>query len=676
MRLPSDGRSLILAAVSTARRKPGGKSLTPTGGAPFRFDLAGAVSAPEQLPEHAGVRLFARRYAQEWARWHGAGCGDLTLCDAAAFNAALLHSFYFDPAPWSETRAWLETAFGLRGSIYFPGGLITLTPGSRAILRRLRPTSAKAGRPRADADELLGLAAPAEHLLIQGGDSRLALDARTLLNGYGCRPFPRPEAITFSSSTASSISGHAFAATEAHRAALIAHAIRDGVGPALTALADEVRADILTRLAGDAQRAEAVLCSSGTDCFLVAQGLVHLITDKPVSTLIVGANESGTGVPLAAQERHFSVRAALGGMVARGDKVDSAEPATQLLDIPLRDEKGRVRSAAQVDAEVRRAVAERLAGEGDVVLHAMNHSKLGAAGPSPALIFALKKHWGARLHVIVDACQMRLELDELRRYLKAGCTVIVTGSKFFTGPPLSGAVLIPRAIAEAAIASGRAFPEGFNAYCAALDFPARLRPLLRRPTRACNIGNLMRWVAANAEIARYLRIPAPVRRRALDRFCGEIEALFRRHPAIELHDAAPRRASGRAGEFAGRRMIFPFYLVRRAESERVICTEAEVRRVYALLNEDCTGRFAADNARDYRLLAQRCHVGQPVKLPHPSGQATAVLRISIGARIVSEGWSDNAGRVLPELLADEVWQVGVVLDKIELLLRKLTPPPA
>jgi hypothetical protein len=42
-----------------------------------------------------------------------------------------------------------------------------------------------------------------------GGDLRLNIDEIHLLNKYGCRPF-RPEAFTFASSTASSVSNFAF----------------------------------------------------------------------------------------------------------------------------------------------------------------------------------------------------------------------------------------------------------------------------------------------------------------------------------------------------------------------------------------------------------------------------------------------------------------------------------
>src|SRR5260221_12500275 len=53
---------------------------------------------------------------------------------------------------------------------------------------------------------------PAAQLLTAGGDSRLLVDPATGLNAYGCSPTPRPWAITFASTTATSISDGAFAA--------------------------------------------------------------------------------------------------------------------------------------------------------------------------------------------------------------------------------------------------------------------------------------------------------------------------------------------------------------------------------------------------------------------------------------------------------------------------------
>ena len=647
---------------------------------PFQFSAEGKVTDAEGLPPREGVRIFVNRYAQEWALWHRAGCRNLALCDIAAFKAAAIHCYYFDQAPWSETRGWLVTAFGIAEDSDFLAGPVSLPARALDLLRRMRPETDGTERAKDDTElaaarELLALACPVEHLFVQGGDSRLSLNPQTLLNGYGCRPFPRPEAITFSSSTASSISLYAYNVAEQCRQALIAEALGDGLTPAMEKLAEQLRRDIIKQICGGREMADVVLCSSGTDCFLIAQGLVHLTSDLPLVTLIVGANESGTGVPLAAQERHFAAQAALGDTVAKGEPVHENAKDGVTFEIPLRDEQGRALTVKAVDLQVRRLAEEHLAAGAQVLIHAMNHSKLGASGPSAELLFELKKQHGDKLQVVIDACQMRVEMEDLRDYLLHDFPVILTGSKFFTGPPLSGAVLVSRQTVLRIVASKRQFPKGFNAYCARFDFPATLRGVLVNPSSDFNLGSYMRWVAAMAEIKRYFRIPPAARKQGLDLFSREIRKLFRSHEAIELQEEMPWSAADRAHkEFKGRQMIYPFFIVRHDAKGARVCDAAEVRSIYELLNQDCSERFPTANARDYRLLAQRCHIGQPVKAVHPSGETTAVVRISMGARIISESWSEPSGRIELELIEDEIWQVGVALDKIALLLKYLDAP--
>ncbi|SAY46840.1 hypothetical protein KRIGEM_03199 [Komagataeibacter rhaeticus] len=47
---------------------------------------------------------------------------------------------------------------------------------------------------------------------------------------------------------------------------------------------------------------------------------------------------------------------------------------------------------------------------------------------------------------VVDACQARLDPLRVRAYLDMGWMVMVTGSKFCTGPPFCGALLLPAGV--------------------------------------------------------------------------------------------------------------------------------------------------------------------------------------------------------------------------------------
>lgn len=64
----------------------------------------------------------------------------------------------------------------------------------------------------------------------------------------------------------------------------------------------------------------------------------------------------------------------------------------------------------------------------------------------------------------MDACQLRLEDQNVRKYVSLGFLTLVTGSKFYCGPPFCGAVLFPpEALAELQ-AGHEHLPAGFDDY--------------------------------------------------------------------------------------------------------------------------------------------------------------------------------------------------------------------
>ena len=278
-------------------------------------------------------------------------------------------------------------------------------------------------------DELLQLALPVEKMLVLGGDHRLVVDQSTQLNSYGCRPFPRPEAITFSSSTATSISKYAFDLVEKRRQQFISEAIESGVQTAVADLAQEVRTGICHQLGIGASLAEVVITASGTDSFLIAHGLTRLLSGSPTVTLIVGVDESGSGVKLALQERHFADDTALSYAVQKGQPLSTGSSQERQIDIPIRDTAGGEVPITVLDSQVRDLVVTNVAAGSYVVVHAMNHSKLGYSGPSRALLMELKRMLGPKVCIVVDACQMRLDREEIIEYLEHQMMVLEVNRK-------------------------------------------------------------------------------------------------------------------------------------------------------------------------------------------------------------------------------------------------------
>jgi hypothetical protein len=66
----------------------------------------------------------------------------------------------------------------------------------------------------------------------------------------------------------------------------------------------------------------------------------------------------------------------------------------------------------------------------------MDQSKLGYQAPSDAFIQKLNTLDKVSMQIIVDGSQLRLDPKDIQNYLNKGYIVTITGSKYFTGPPM------------------------------------------------------------------------------------------------------------------------------------------------------------------------------------------------------------------------------------------------
>ena len=171
------------------------------------------------------------------------------------------------------------------------------------------------------------LAAPVEHLLIGGGDTRLAVGPQSGLNMYGCTARPRPSALTFSSSTASSISEAAYDEAERLRQTLIAAALADTYGSAFDDEVAELKAEIVSACgARKTAGAEVILAPSGTDAELFALNLARTDTNTRVLNIVIAPDETGSAVMTAAAGKHFASETAMGIPVKKGIRSTASKP--------------------------------------------------------------------------------------------------------------------------------------------------------------------------------------------------------------------------------------------------------------------------------------------------------------------------------------------------------------
>src|SRR3546814_7068243 len=87
--------------------------------------------------------------------------------------------------------------------------------------------------------------------------------------------------------------------------------------------------------------------------------------------------------------------------------------------------------------------------------------------PYTTLFRSLAVRYGEAAAIIVDACQLRIAPQAVRRYLALGCVVLLTGSKFAGGPPFSGFALVPDRLRTRA----RSLPEGFRRLANRAEWP-------------------------------------------------------------------------------------------------------------------------------------------------------------------------------------------------------------
>jgi hypothetical protein len=447
-------------------------------------------------------------------------------------------------------------------------------------------------------------------LLSSGGDERIWPDPVTGRSRQGTTIAPAPDEAWFSSSTASTITESGYRAALADLQALLRRGVRTSVQ--VQDWLCELRAELLALYGRDG--AEAVLAASGTDAELIALAIAERLQGRPIINIVVAPNETGSGVPKAAAGLHFLATSCLGGPVAVGQRLagwDGADIEVQCVDIRTPD--GEPRDPRCVDVDVACHAERALARGRGVLLHVLDTSKTGLAGPSRGTAEKIAALAPGRVHVLVDACQLRCPADRLRSDLDRGFMVLVTGSKFAGGPPLSGALLLPQAIATG-LRSAPLPPEGLADYSARQDWPEHLQSTFAKGmTTTANLGLGLRWTAALAELRRFAAVDQTLQMRFLDRFQREVRLRAAMTPRVALlQDGAHGIATNPS--------IVPIAVGRAGGG---FMTAPEAAKVQAALRTAIAEAAMPGSAPRLRRII---HVGQPVQLG-----PRAVLRVCASA---------------------------------------------
>jgi len=453
-----------------------------------------------------------------------------------------------------------------------------------------------------------------ESLLTCGGDERIAIDADTGRNRYGSPGGMARDEAWFSSSTATAITPRGYdAAFQAF------HSVLEGRdASAIPAWFDRLRARLLGLFGTPGS--EVVLSGSGTELELVALVVARAVLRQPLTNLVVAPGETGRGVLLAASGRHFLRSAPFRDRVAYGELIEGFEdPETIVESVDIRDQDGMPRSPDSINDDVIRKVEASIAADRRVLIHLLDCSKTNRSGLRRATASALMARYKGQALVVVDSCQLRGSLEQVRADLRAGFMVMISGSKFAAGPPFAGALLLPPEILQQL--RHLDLPAGLLTYTAAADWPVALRGRVTRQFSAANnIGVGLRWEAALAELERLFALPVPFREAVARAFADAVAVHVRDNPRLALVD------EGIGGGSQPGQTIWP--IVTAARDDTSLTSEA-VHRALRLPRPD--DPMSVTCKRIF-------HVGQPVLI----GPRSA-LRVCLSASQIVDAAENMAG---------------------------------
>lgn len=617
-----------------------------------------------RLIEQPILALVALHYGIEWHIWYKAFQGvdgDSRIPDLAA---AITTSKFIDLLP-SGDREHLETGFpddlsefynifrdsGKRLSDYsnedlaFISKFHGITPPGHSIDARW-------------IELIEQLAIPTEKLLMSGGDVRMNIDPNSLLNVYGCRPFPRPEAFTFASSTATSVSNIAFDETQNQRIALIRDSVKNGLNSAYRSLQNTLQLGIRKAL-NIQEKNDIILAPSGTDISLMFAGLCQSAYSKHIKHILVASDETGSGVGMALQGHHFANTTAF-NVPSEKDTLIEGFRRVRVDQIPLRDESGLLKDTVSLENEIHALISSAMSEGEQAILHVMDQSKLGYASPSFEFVQSAMEEFGEDLLVMVDNSQLRMDNRRLNAYLNQGCLITLTGSKFFTGPPFCGALILPSEFSKI-LEKGKDLPVGFKDYFPKnefLNFQSVTTTLMSR----FNFGSYLRWTAAVTEMERYYQIPISLRELGTELFCEYVSKIIENSEFLESLESRLKIKNKPLAVEA--RTIFPFFIHNKGN----VLTHPEATLLYRLLNKDISSLLEHASESELRTAKLVCHIGQPVKVKHENVES-AVLRISLGSRVLAESWKDRDVSLFFHGVENQMNQVNMICQKIKLILK-------
>jgi hypothetical protein len=233
---------------------------------------------------------------------------------------------------------------------------------------------------------------------------------------------------------------------------------------------------------------------------------------------------------------------------------------------------------------------------------------------------------------VVDACQGRFTLEELRGWLDQHSLVLFTASKFFQAPPFCGAVIVPPTIAEKLRkapaphqTSDLLGSDGLGGFLTDKEVPSSFpnwASCLWREN-ANNVGLALRWEAGLAGMEALSSIDDVKRTKAVDEWASAVSDMVSRESLLDPWCVERSIVSIRVAKGNGNGWL----------------SMSELRDLYRWMSMDISEAVPDATPEERLALSKPAYIGQPVDV----SETHAIVRIALGVESLISYFNDKNG---------------------------------
>lgn len=467
-------------------------------------------------------------------------------------------------------------------------------------------------------------------IMSSGGDSRITLSEQTGLNKYGCKPYP-DYLLNYGSTTSNNISYDSYSNLVTLYNDFVGLSSEENILTKYKYEFSKLRNGIkkFLMLPDDVNQ---IFGPSGTDLELIILGIGLSSRERKVLNIIISPDEGGSGILESSKGNHFSEFTALGYEVSKGSKLDGFhENSIDTKFIYSWNKNGEKISNEKLYEELISLIDAGHKQNKRVIIHCMYISKLGNIFPSLEQVRRLKTRYNNKIDLVVDACQGRISPKKINEYLNLGSMVLYTGSKFVSGPPFSGVLVINNEIINR-VKDNFNIPSDISKYLTLEEWPPELHELIGIKTKAkFNFGLLFRWHSALFEMEKFSFVDLNKSKDIIECFRIEVCRFLSHSKIFSSFDSSESIPN----DYRFHPFDFKTLFVLSIKDNEVYETLKFSNYLHEYLGKDLSNDINFKKYERVHYLETKINVGQPVLLNHENFKS-GNIRISLNLQIISD----------------------------------------